>query len=63
MKHPGLINKSSSVQPKIFKWTLENLKKIERIIEKYPKNEVYICNTLKYRAEKSDKKGNFTFPK
>lgn len=38
MKHPGLINKSSSVQPKIFKWTLENLKKIERIIEKYPKN-------------------------
>ena len=38
MKHPGLINKSSAIQPKTFKWTGENLKKIERIIEKYPKN-------------------------
>ena len=38
MKHPGLINKSSALQPKEFKWTNENLKKIENIIEKYPKN-------------------------
>ena len=38
MKHPGLINKSSAFQPKTFIWTDENLKKIEKIIDKYPKN-------------------------
>ena len=38
MKHPGLINNSSSLQPKFFEWTNENLRKIEKIIEKYPSN-------------------------
>ena len=38
MKHPGFINKSSAIQPKTFKWSDENIRKINKIIEKYPKN-------------------------
>ena len=39
MKHPGLINKSSATQPKLFNWNEENSKQIENIIKKYPKGE------------------------
>ena len=37
MKHPGLLNQSNSFQPKKFEWTDENRRKINKIIEKYPK--------------------------
>ena len=38
MKHPGLKNKSSAIQPSIFRWNEDNLRKIDKIINKYPKN-------------------------
>ena len=38
MKHPGIKNKSSATQPPIFKWTEDNLRKIDKIINKYPES-------------------------
>ena len=39
MKHPGLTNFSKSNQPKEFNWSEENIRKIDKIIEKYPKGK------------------------
>ena len=39
MKHPGLTNFSKSDQPKEFNWSEENMRKIDKIIEKYPKGK------------------------
>ena len=39
MKHPGLINFSKVDQPNNFKWLDENLRKIRKIIEKYPEGK------------------------
>jgi len=36
MKHPGLKNFSKAEQPNNFEWLDENLRKIQKIIEKYP---------------------------
>ena len=37
MKHPGLINTTKVKQPENFDWNDDNLRKIEKIIDKYPK--------------------------
>tara|TARA_B100001013_G_C24497180_1_gene397644 strand:- start:88 stop:684 length:597 start_codon:yes stop_codon:yes gene_type:complete len=39
MRHPGLTNTSSILQPKIFEWNDDNLRKIDKIIEKYPREK------------------------
>ncbi|MBI28678.1 MAG: NADH-quinone oxidoreductase subunit NuoE [Pelagibacteraceae bacterium] len=39
-RHPGLINKTEFPQPDNFSWTEENLRKIDKIIDKYPKKRI-----------------------
>ena len=39
MKHPGMINSVTNIDPNTFEWSKENFSKIKIIIEKYPRGK------------------------